>query len=106
MLISFCTKWLLVNKLEEEELSFKSAEVVVMCAFNAHFIKEVSREQLSGAAKALLPKAERKSLQGAEKSKFLKPLANAFCEKEIIKVQGSARVCNLCRQDVLKVGTF
>lgn len=38
------------------DLSIKSAEAIVSCAFNAHFIKEVTRTQITGAAKNLLTK--------------------------------------------------
>ncbi len=87
-------------------MSLKSAEVVVMCAFGAHFIKEVSRSQLCAAAKTLLPKEERRYLQGAEKTKFLKPLAEVFVGKAIVAIKHGADVENLTREDVDKVGTY
>ena len=59
----------------------KSAEVVIMVAFGAHFIKEVSRTQLNAAVKSLLPSKQRKLLSGAEKSKLIKPLAKMFLYK-------------------------
>ena len=68
-------------------ISTKSAEVVVACAFQAHFIKEVSRQQLTGAARVLLTKDDAKDLRSAEKRKFVKPLAMAFLKQRIVGVK-------------------
>ncbi len=87
-------------------LSLKSAEVVVMCAFGAHFIKEVSCTQLTSAAKTLLARDERKPLQGAEKGAFMKPLAKAFIDKKIVAIQKGAKFTNLTREDVNKCGKY
>ena len=46
-------------------MTLNNAEVIVMCAYGAHFIKEVARKQL--AAKKNLSREERSLLQGAEK---------------------------------------
>ena len=86
-------------------MSQKSAEVILMCAFGAHFMKEVSRSQLSAATKTLLPVNERKILHGAEKSRFVKPLAAQFIIK-IVSVKCGAMIQNLVREDVTKQGTF
>lgn len=83
------------------DLTLKSAEVIIICAFKAHFIKEVSRAQLCAAAKSLLTKEERKGLANAEKSKFLKPLAQTFLDKEIVTITN----CK-AKLDVTKSGTF
>ena len=85
-------------------LSEKSAQVIVMEAYGAHFMKEVRRSQLLSAAKSLLPLAERRSLSGAKKSTMLMPLARAFVMNKIVKVKGN--VGNLTRNNVEKIGTF
>ena len=79
---------------------------MVMTAFGAHFIKEVSRSQLCAAAKSILPPNQRKQLQHAEKSKFYIPLAKMFIFKNIVGIKKHSDVKNLCRNDVEKVGTF
>lgn len=88
------------------DISLKSCEVVVVCAFGSHFLKEVSRSQLCAAAKTLLPKVERSTLHGTEKCNFIKPLAKIFLEKKIVSINKDARIENLTRKDVKKVGTF
>ena len=88
------------------ELSAKSAQVVVMTAFGAHFLKEVSRSQLTGAAKHLLPPIIKKTLVGGEKSAFIVPLAKAFLAENIVVVKKGANLSNLSREDVSKAGTF
>ena len=89
------------------ELTLKSAEVVVICAFEAHFIKEVSIAQLCAAVKSLLSKEERKGLTNAEKSKFLIPLAKVFLSKEIVTFKNvKANLTNLTMNDITKSGTF
>ena len=86
------------------DLSEKSAQVIVMEAYGAHFLKEVRRSQLLSAAKSLLPVHERSRLSGAEKSSLLLPLARAFVFNKIVKVKGN--VGNLTRNNVEKIGTF
>ena len=68
-----------------------------MCAFGAHAIKEVSRSQLCAAAKSLLSMDVKKQLNGAEKKKFIKPLANAFLESNIVTIEDGANIENLSR---------
>ena len=87
-------------------ISSKSAEVIVACAFQAHFIKEVSRQQLSGAARVLLTKQEAKDLRSAEKKKFVIPLAMAFLKKKIVGVKKGSTISNLTQNCVRKIGTF
>jgi hypothetical protein len=77
-----------------------------MCAFSAHFIKEVSRSQLCAAAKTLLSKEDRKSLTGAEKQTFLKPLASQFLNRNIVSIKKRSNLANLTRDSVIKTGTF
>ena len=84
----------------------KSGEVVIMTVFGAHLIKEVSRRQLISAAKNLLSKEERKQLNGAEKSKFIKPLANQFIDRGIVRVRSGCSLSDLSMGDVEKIGNF
>lgn len=86
------------------DLSDKSARVIVMEAYGAHFLKEVARSQLLSAAQRLLPVRERRSLCGAEKTSLLVPLARAFVTNNIVKISGN--IGNLTRNNVKKVGTF
>ena len=51
-------------------MTLNSAEVIVMCAYGAHFIKEVARKQLAAAAKTLLSREGRSLLQGADENQF------------------------------------
>ena len=83
------------------DLSEKSARVIVMEAYGAHFLKEVSRSQLLSAAKSLLPIDQRRNLCGVEKTSLLLPLARAFIMNNIVKIKG-----NLTRVNVEKIGTF
>ena len=76
------------------DLSIKSAECIVACAFGAHFIKEVTRTQLAGDVKSLLSKDDRKILNGAEKGRLLKPLARAFVSKGIVSKIGRKNIVN------------
>ena len=77
-----------------------------MCAFGAHAIKVVSRSQLCAAAKSLLSKDIKKQLNGAERNKFIKPLAYAFLESNIVTIEDGANIENLSRANVNKTGTF
>lgn len=88
-------------------MTLNSAEVVVMCAYGAHFIKEVARKQLAAAAKTLLSREERSLLQGADKNQFLKPLAIQFLKRGIITyTRDDVNIESIRRQDVVKTGTF
>lgn len=89
-----------------EGLSPQSGEAVVIVAFGAHFFKDVARTQLESAAKSLLTPAERKRLVKAEKSKFVLPLAKAFLERGIVKVDKGCKLSKLSRNNLQKVGTF
>lgn len=48
-------------------LNANSAEAVVLTAYEAHFLKDVSRAQLNSALKLLCSAEQRKSLLGKEK---------------------------------------
>ena len=74
-----------------------------MCAFIAHAIKEMSRSQLCAAAKSLLSKDVKKQHNGAE---FIKPLAYAFMESNLVTIEDGANIENLSRANVNKTGTF
>lgn len=87
------------------ELTEKSGGTIVMAAFGAHFLKEISTTQLLSAAKRLL-NVDKKKLQLYEKTDFMVPLGRAFVEKNIVKIAKGARIANLSRGDVDKVGTF
>jgi len=49
-------------------LNANSAEAVVLTAYEAHFLKDVSRAQLNSALKLLCSAEQRKSLLGKEKA--------------------------------------
>lgn len=89
-------------------LTFKGGEVVVMEAFGAHFMKDVSRGQLTSAAKSLLSSKQRKSIasMGAEKSHFISRLAKEFLHRKIVHNRKNASLNSLCRNNVKKVGPF
>ena len=71
-----------------------------MTTFGSHFVKEVSRAQLSSAAKVLLPVHMKKKLVGAEKAAFITSLALPFLDHNIVLVYKSAMLSNLSRGDV------
>ena len=87
-------------------LSVKSGQVLVMTAFGAHFLKDISCFQLMSAAKSLLSSHDRKELHGAEKSHFMVPLGKAFVKNGIVKINKGACVESLVRNDASKIGTF
>ena len=87
------------------DLTEKSGGVIVMVAFGAHFLKEISRTQMLSAAKRLLPH-QKKTLNSLEKNEFLIPLGKAFVEHSIIAIRKGALVKDLSCNDVEKVGTF
>ena len=83
-----------------------SAEAVLLTAFGAHFLKEVSRSQLESAAKSLLSQQIIQQLKKADKGDFSMPLAEAFLKKGIVKVAEGCNLRNLSRGDLKKVGPF
>ena len=87
-------------------LSTKSAEVIVMAAFEAHTFKEVSRSQMASAAKSMCPADLKRDLKGADKTTLTVPLAAALAAKNIVKVQEGANLGNLKRGEATKEGTF
>ena len=75
-----------------------------MCAFGAHTIKEVTRSQMSSAVKFFLGKAGKSQLQKADKSQLIKPLAMAFLEKKVVRVDAGANMDHLVRGNVHNEG--
>ena len=84
-------------------LSHKSAEVIIMCAFGAHMIKEVTRSQMTSALKFF---SGPRHLQKSDKSQLTMPLAMTFLDKKIVAIKDDADPENLSRNDVTKSGTF
>ncbi len=62
-----------------------------MEAFGVHFLKEISRPQLQGAAKYLLSSESREKLTGCDKSAFIVPLAHTFVDREILLIKKKTR---------------
>lgn len=87
-------------------LSSKSAEVIVMTAFEAHRFKDVSRSQVASAIKSVCSTTARKGLRGADKATLTLPLAAALAAKNIVNIKGGADLGNLTRGDATKVGTI
>jgi len=79
-----------------------------MTTFGAHFVKEVSRAQLSSTAKVLLPSAHEKETGRGRKSSFHNITGPTFLDHNIVLVYKGATLSNLSRGDVHrdKVGTF
>ena len=67
-------------------MNIKSSEVILLVAFKAHRIKDISRPQLAGAARKYCTADVMKTLKGADKSQYLIPVAVALVKKNIIKV--------------------
>ena len=87
-----------------------SAEAVLLTAFGAHFLKEISRSQLESAAKSLLPMTTIQRLKKGDKADFTIPLAEAFLKKGVVKLaedtDANYNLQNLARGDIKKVGPF
>ena len=87
------------------ELTEKSGGTIIVAAFGAHLIKEISRTQLLSAARRLLT-IEEKRLQTYEKNDFMVPLGREFLERNIVRITNKgASIANLSRGDV-ENGTF
>ena len=69
--------------IKHADLTQKSGTVIVMAAFTAHFLKEISRTQV---AKRLMPE-DKKRFATLEKNDFLVPLGKVFVEKGIVKIR-------------------
>ena len=87
-------------------MSLKSAEVIVMVAFQAHKLKDISRGQLYGAIKKLCPPEQVKELRGCDKLNLCMPLAKALVTRKVVKVVSGAKYSNIKRVDVNKVLPF
>ena len=88
-------------------LTLKSAEVVVLVAFESHTFKQISRSQLESAGKTLnIPIAIRRSLIKGGKIDYLIPLAKGFLQEGIVKIKKEASLASLSRESVKKAKTF
>ena len=83
----------------------KSAEVIIMCAFQAHRFKDISRTQIFSSLKSL-NKAAASELRGTDKASLARPLAAALLKGKTVKVVPWAKLSNLSSTEVEKVGTF
>jgi len=83
-------------------LNTNSAEAVVLAAYEAHFLKDVSRAQLNSALKLLCSAEQRKSLLGKEKSTIMIPLAIQLIAKKYVKM----KLGSITRDDATKVKPF
>ena len=91
----------------ETELTQQSAGVVILCAFEVHHLKEVSRGQLQSATRFFTKNSEyKKTINKAEKAELLLPLARSFLREGIINIRDGADVSKLTRNDVMKEKTF
>jgi len=84
----------------------KSAEVIVMTAFQQHRIKDISRAQLVGGLKSLSSPDVRKKYRVADKVSLVSPVARALLVQGIVSILPSAAIDNLVPMDPKKVGTF
>ena len=100
-MIRFCSHYLSLI-----DLSVKSAEVIVMTAFQQHRIKDVSRAQLVGAVKSLSSPDVRRKYRVADKASLVPPVARALLVRGIVSISPSAAIDNLVPTDVKKVETF
>ncbi len=87
-------------------LSSKSAEIIIMAAFEAHRFKDVSRTQMSSALKSVCPPSCRKGLKSADKVALTIPLGAALAAKNIVTIKAGADLGNLKRGDATKDGTL
>ena len=91
----------------EADLNQKSTGVVILCAFEVHSLKEVSRGQLQSAARFFAKNPEyKKSITKAEKAELLLPLATSFLREGIVAIRNGADKSFLTRNDVSKVKHF
>ena len=79
--------------------------MVVMCAFGAHSLKNISRFQMASAARYFMSD-QTKFITKADKYQLIKPLAKAFINKGIVVVKEGADMEKLKRDDVNKEKTF
>ena len=87
-------------------MSQESANIIIMCAFGAHSLKEVSRGQLASAAKFFLKGTERKLVPKADKHELVSLLAPFFIQSGVVAIRDGASSQDLERDDVTNEGTF
>ena len=88
------------------DYSEESAAVIVMCAFGALSVKNISRAQLASAGKFFLKGEQRKWVTKAEKQQLVNALAPCFVQNGEVVIKEGADTSNLCSDDVVKEGTF
>ena len=84
----------------------KSAEVIVMAAFQQHCIKNISRAQLVGSLLSLSSPDVRKKNRVADKVSLVSPVVRALLVQGIVSILPSAAIDNLVPMDPKNVGTF
>ena len=85
----------------------RNAAIIVMVAFGAHGIKEVSRTQLAGAIKIYASAGEKKDLLKLDKKEMILPVAEIFIKNKIVKlVHTDIYSKDFSRDKVFKTGIF
>ena len=85
-------------------MSTKSGEVIIMTAFMAHRVKDISRAQLLSGLNSLTKNSGH--YKSADKSKLIKPVAIALLKSNVVKVVPWAKLNNLTMIECEKVGTI
>ena len=86
------------------EMTMRNASVVVMVAFRAHAIKDITRTQLAGAVKLYAAPGERKELLKLDKKDMIPEVAQMFQREGIVSVQGDAKEFSC--DNIIKTGIF
>ena len=84
-------------------LNANSAEAVVLAAFEAHFLKDLTRAQLNSALKSLCSTEEQNNLSGKEKSKLVIPVATQLIAKNYVRIEDGIKLGSITRDDVQKL---
>ena len=84
------------------EMTMQNASVVVMVAFGAHAIKDITRTQL--AVKLYAAPGERKELLKLDKKDMIPEVAQMFQREGIVSVQGDAKEFSC--DNIIKTGIF
>ena len=86
------------------DLSTKSAEIIIMTAFLAHIIKDISRGQLLSALNSLNKTSG--EFRSADKGELVRPLAMSLIESNVVEVVPWAKLNNLTLVDCKKKALF
>eukprot|EP00731_Ephydatia_muelleri_P007975 Em0004g313a len=90
-----------------QDLSQKSAEVIISVAFGVMMMKQLTRQRLLTTLNNYMAQGdERRSLQSAPKASLLRPLAKLLLAKKIVVLSEGATLQNVKRQDVKVNGTL